>query len=318
VTPPVRVVLLAYHEMGCAGLESLRRAGAEIVAVFTHRDDPDEKQWFGSVAELAEGHRIPVFAPDRINDGEWVDRIRWLRPEMIFSFYYRRIVSAEILAIPPRGCYNLHGSLLPRFRGRSPTNWAIIEGECRTGVTLHEMEVTPDTGPIVAQREVSIGDDDDARTVLLAQVEEMRTMMAEVYPRLVDGTAPRIPQDERLATSYGGRRPEDGRIRWSEPARRVHDLVRAVTDPWPGAFSWLRGRKCMIWKTRLYAGGGVASGAPPGALLGTTPDGVLVGCGGEPLEVRRAQITPGPCIEGAELERLLGPVPGAGFGEEVA
>ena len=309
----MRAVVLAYHEMGCAGLEALRDAGAEVLAVFTHVDDPQEKRWFRSVADLAGELRIPVLSPDRINAGECVEQIRALEPEMLFSFYYRQIVSREILDIPPRGCFNLHGSLLPRYRGRSPTNWAILEGETRTGVTLHEMEARADTGAILAQREVPIGQDDDARTVLLAQVNAARAMLAELLPRLDAGTAPRTPQDEQLATTFGGRRPQDGEIDWSSSARQVHDLVRAVADPFPGAFSRLAGQKCMIWKARYEKGRPSRDEAAPGSLLAATADGVLVRCGTETVEVLRAEIPPGPRLDGEELHSMFGPIPGPGF-----
>jgi UDP-4-amino-4-deoxy-L-arabinose formyltransferase / UDP-glucuronic acid dehydrogenase (UDP-4-keto-hexauronic acid decarboxylating) len=310
----MKTVVLAYHEIGCAGLDFLQQAGAEITGVFTHEDDPGENVWFGSVAQRAKDYGLRVFAPVQINDPEWVEVIRACEPEILFSFYYRKLVSAKILAIPPRGCYNLHGSLLPRFRGRSPTNWAILLGEKKTGVTLHEMVVKADAGVVVGQKEVDIGEADDARAVLMKQVEATRALLAEVYPLLVDGRALAIVQDESLATKFGGRRPEDGEIHWEQSAEAIHNLVRAVAYPWPGAFSVLRNQKCIIWRTRRYRGPAPAQALTPGSVVGATGQGVLVACGADCIEVLQAQVPPAPWVEGDELKKLLAPIPGAIFG----
>ncbi len=307
--------MLAYHEIGYAGLEFLKAAGADISAVFTHEDDPGENIWFRSVARLAKGYGLRVYTPVQINDPASVELIRACEPEILFSFYYRKIVSAEILALPPRGCYNLHGSLLPRFRGRSPTNWAILLGEKKTGVTLHEMLPKADTGMIIGQREVEIGEDDDAREVLMKQVEATRALLAEIYPLLVEGRAPAMAQDERLATKFGGRRPDDGAIDWKQSAESIHNLVRAVAYPWPGAFSMLRGQKCMIWRTRRYRGATPDSVLEPGAVACATDQGVVVACGAGCIEVLQMQLPPGPCLQGEELKKLLSPIPGPGFAE---
>jgi UDP-4-amino-4-deoxy-L-arabinose formyltransferase / UDP-glucuronic acid dehydrogenase (UDP-4-keto-hexauronic acid decarboxylating) len=312
----MKTVLLAYHEIGCVGLEFLKQAGAEITAVFTHEDDPGENVWFGSVAQRATDYGLRLYAPAQINDPEWVEAIRACEPDVLFSFYYRKLVSANILAIPPRGCYNLHGSLLPRFRGRSPTNWAILLGEKKTGVTLHEMVVKADAGVIIGRQEVDIEEDDDARMVLMKQAEATRALLAEVYPLLLEGRETRTVQDESLATKFGGRRPEDGIIDWNQSAESVHNLVRAVAYPWPGAFTTLRGQKCMIWRTRRYRGPVQDSVSQPGAVVGATSQGVLVVCDAGCVEVLRAQIPPGPWLEGEELKELVAPIPGPGFSVE--
>jgi UDP-4-amino-4-deoxy-L-arabinose formyltransferase/UDP-glucuronic acid dehydrogenase (UDP-4-keto-hexauronic acid decarboxylating) len=309
----MKTVVLAYHEIGCAGLEFLKEAGAEITAVLTHADDPGENVWFHSVAKRAKDYGLRVYAPAQINDPEWVQLIRACEPEILFSFYYRKLVSARILEIPSRGCYNLHGSLLPRFRGRSPTNWAILLGEKRTGVTLHEMLVKADAGRIVGQKEVEIAEDDDARAVLMKQVEATRVLLAEVYPLLIQGRAPAIVQDENLVTKFGGRRPEDGEIDWHQNAESIHNLVRAVAYPWPGAFSTLRGQRCMVWRTRRYRGPLPANMPEPGTAMAATDQGILVACGTGCVEVLRAQLFPAPWVEGEALKRLLAPIPGTKF-----
>ena len=152
----MKAVVLAYHNIGCIGIEALLRHRFDIAAVFTHNDDPQENLWFGSVAELAGSLNIPVYAPDDINHPLWVKRIRTLSPDILFSFYYRNLVRQPILDIPPAGCLNLHGSLLPKYRGRSPINWVLVNGEKETGVSLHYMTPRPDDGDIVGQKKIDI------------------------------------------------------------------------------------------------------------------------------------------------------------------
>jgi len=241
----VRILLFGYGEMGCAGLEFLRTRGERVVGVITHRDDPGEKRWFRSLGELASAARIPAFH-DEGSDLEGLVQV--LEPDLILSFYFRKMIPMRALNRAPRGALNLHGSLLPRLRGRAPLNWALVEGEERTGVTLHHMVEKPDAGDIVAQRAFDIGPRDTARTLFDRAVEETKLLLEETWPLIRDGTAPRIPQDPAKATYRGRRRPEDGKIDWGQTTRRVDGLVRAVADPFPGAFTMLEGRKLMVWE----------------------------------------------------------------------
>ena len=181
----MRAIVLAYHDMGCAGIESLLAHGYEIVGVFTHTDSKNENVWFGSVAELAARNDLKVFAPDDIDHPLWLDRIRELAPDVLFSFFYRKLVSKDLLAIPPKGCFNLHGSMLPKYRGCAPANWAILNGETETGVTLHHMTLRPDAGDIVGQRKVAIEPSDDAATLnrkLVAAARNSSSMVTSGTP----------------------------------------------------------------------------------------------------------------------------------------
>ena len=245
----MRAVVFAYHNMGIAGLEALKKCGFEIAAVFSHRDDPSENCWFGSVSDWAAENRIAVFCPDRVNAPEWIATISRFAPDTIFSFYYRSMLCREILDAAPSGAFNLHGSLLPAYRGRAPVNWVLVNGEKRTGVTLHYMVEKPDAGDIVGQRAVDIDFSDTARTLYDRLCAAAGTLLAETLPLIRDGRAPRTPQDLSKGSYFGGRRPEDGRIDWNWPAVRVYNLIRAVTDPYPGAFADLPGGgKIMIWR----------------------------------------------------------------------
>jgi methionyl-tRNA formyltransferase len=244
----MKTVVFAYHNMGLVGLEALVKAKYDIQAVFSHLDDPGENVWFGSVTEWAKKNRIPIHCPQNVNVPEWIDKIRTLSPDTIFSFYYRNLLKKEILAIPSSGAYNLHGSLLPAYRGRSPVNWVLVNGEERTGVTLHAMLEKPDAGEIFGQKEVRIEFEDTAYTLFRKLCDKAKELLDEVLPLIQNGTAMHVPQDLKKGSYYGGRKPEDGKIDWNWPVIKIYNLIRAVTDPYPGAFAYLSGEeKILIW-----------------------------------------------------------------------
>jgi UDP-4-amino-4-deoxy-L-arabinose formyltransferase/UDP-glucuronic acid dehydrogenase (UDP-4-keto-hexauronic acid decarboxylating) len=270
----MKTLVFAYHNVGIVGLEALKREKFDIQAVFSHEDDPEENVWFGSVVEWAKTHQVPVFCPDRVNSPEWIEKIRTLSPEVIFSFNYRHLLRRDILTIPQAGAYNLHGSLLPAYRGRCPVNWVLVNGEKHTGVTLHHMTEAADAGDIVGQKRVVVDFEDTALSLYRKLCAKADELLAEVLPLIKKGSAPRIPQDLRKGSYYGGRRPEDGKIDWNWPAARIYNLIRAVTEPYPGAFTFLpEGERMFIWWA--VPGEGRAAGREVGAL-DYDQDGVYV------------------------------------------
>ena len=255
-------VVFAYHDVGCRCLEVLLDRGVEIPLVVTHRDSPGENIWFGSVADLARERRIEVVMPDDPNAAEFVARIRALRPDFLFSFYYRLMLRPGLLAIPKRGAFNMHGSLLPKYRGRAPVNWAVLHGETQTGATLHEMAEKPDAGRIVDQEAVAILPDELAVEVFGKVTGAAERVLRRSLPKLVDGSAVFRAQELSRGSYFGGRRPEDGRIDWSAPAKRIHDLVRAVAPPYPGAFTEIEGKKLRVLRTRRCTEKSAAPASP--------------------------------------------------------
>jgi methionyl-tRNA formyltransferase len=216
-------------------LRVLLDAGVQVPLVVTHRDAPGERIWFASVAELARNHGIPVLQdPDQ---QEIEKELRQIVPDFIFSFYYRRMLPEFLLKMAKRGAFNMHGSLLPKYRGRAPVNWAILHGEIETGATLHEMVAKPDAGRIVDQQRVPIGPDDLAVDVFRRVTDAAERVLKRSIQNLMDGKIVLKPQDLSAGSYFGGRRPEDGRIDWSKSAREIHNLVRAVAPPYPGAFT---------------------------------------------------------------------------------
>lgn len=244
-----RAVVFAYHNVGYRCLSVLLAQGVEVALVVTHRDNPNENIWFESVAELAALHGIPTITPDNPNTPEVVAQIRALQPEFFFSFYYREMLKRELLEIPTRGALNMHGSLLPKYRGRVPVNWAIIHGETETGATLHYMTEKPDNGDIVAQQVVPILPNDTAHEVFQKTTVAAEMALHHVLPDLLAGRAVAVKQDLSLGGYFGGRKAADGVIDWTKSATEIHNLVRAVAPPYPGATSTLMGKPLRILQT---------------------------------------------------------------------
>lgn len=223
-----KAVVFAYHDVGVRCLRVLLDAGVEVPLVVTHRDDPTERIWFASVADLARERGIPTLL-DPLNE-------KIGAADFIFSFYYRRMLPVEVLHLAKRGAFNMHGSLLPKYRGRAPVNWAVLKGERETGATLHEMTAKPDAGRIVDQQAVPIGPDDTAVEVFRRVTDAAEAVLRRAIGPLLEGKVVFKENDLSKGSYFGGRGPEDGRIDWRKSAREIHDLVRAVAPPYPGAF----------------------------------------------------------------------------------
>ena len=245
----MHAVVFAYHDVGVNCLKALLHAGIQIDLVVTHQDDPNENVWFGSVAKLCEEQKIPCIAPNANQLIDLIPQIQKLAPDYLFSFYYRHMIPAELLACAKIAALNMHGSLLPKYRGRAPVNWAILHGETQTGATLHIMEAKPDAGDIVGQSAVSIDANETATDVFGKVSQAAVQVMNQVLPDLVLGHVPRKPNLLAEGSYFGGRKPADGQILWQQTAKQVHDLVRAVAPPYPGAFTDWQGRRMIVART---------------------------------------------------------------------
>ena len=302
----IRAVVFAYHNVGVRCLKVLLAQGINVALVVTHTDNPNEPIWFDSVAATAVDYGIPMISPENPNIPEELRRIRELAPDFLFSFYYRQILTPELLAIASRGALNMHGSLLPKYRGRVPINWAIIRGETETGATLHYMEAKPDAGDIVAQTAVPILPDDTAREVLDKVTVAAEITLHQALPALIAGDAPRIAQNLRQGSYFSGRKPEDGRIDWTVSAVGVHNLVRAVAPPYPGAFTTVDGQPARILRTRLIEASAIRIPEPFLELVGAR---LVARCaGGGALQVLALELAGEPATTVSLVERL-GPGP---------
>jgi len=289
----MRIIFLGYHNIGYACLEALielgRELGDEIIAVVTHEDDPQEDIWFASVRQLAFENYLPVYQPADPNAPAFVAAMQALQPDFLFSCYYRHMLKQPLLNLPRLGALNLHGSLLPRYRGRCPVNWVLLHGETETGITLHYMEAKADRGDIVAQKVIPITPEDTAVTLFARMTAAAGTLFRETYPLLRAGTAPRLSQEHDQASYFSGRTPADGLIDWRHSAQQTYNLVRAVTHPYPGAFTFFQGRKLFIWAGQVMAAS-VAGPAEPGQVTAGVPgEGLLVATGAGHFLITQAQ-----------------------------
>ncbi len=241
----MRVLFFGYSQIGYRAVELLVERGDEVLAVVTHRDDPQENRWYKTPAEAAAAHGLPIVYSEDLDDAGAALAAR-LAPDLILSVFYRSLLPDAVLGAAKIAALNLHPSLLPAYRGRAPINWALVNGERETGITLHHMARRADAGDIVAQRRVPIAPRATALSLYLEIEQAGIELLAEALPLVANGTAPRIAQDESKASKVGRRRPEDGRIDWSWPAARVDCLVRAVAPPWPGAFGTIGGKRVEI------------------------------------------------------------------------
>ncbi|WP_446469208.1 bifunctional UDP-4-amino-4-deoxy-L-arabinose formyltransferase/UDP-glucuronic acid oxidase ArnA [Xenorhabdus stockiae] len=307
----MKAVIFAYHDIGCAGLNALVKAGFDIRAIFTHVDDPNENNFFSSVARAGADLGLSVFAPENVNHPLWVEHIREMQPDIIFSFYYRDMLSQDILSLAKKGAFNLHGSLLPKYRGRAPVNWAILNGETETGVTLHKMSAKADAGDVVAQQAVQI-EKTDTSLIVHRKIREAATeLLNDILPRFKADNYLSIPQDESQATYFGRRTAEDGEIFWHKSSEEINNLVRAVTEPYPGAFTFLGGRKITIWRSVPL---NTTHDKQAGTVLSTDP--LVIACGTGALEIVSGQSELGIYVQGSRLAQEMGIVTGVQVGQK--
>jgi methionyl-tRNA formyltransferase len=251
-----RAVVFAYHDVGVRCLRVLLAHGVTVPLVVTHTDDPGEQIWFESVARHARWHGLEVITPAGAHDRGLIAQVRAARPEFLFSFYYRYMLTPELLATAPRGAYNMHGSLLPKYRGRVPVNWAVLRGESETGATLHAMTAQADAGGIVDAQAVPILPDDTAGEVFRKVSVAAELTLHRALPGLLAGTTVLRAQDPAQASYFGRRTRADGAIDWRLGVAAVHNLVRAVAPPYPGAFAQAAGMPLRVLRSLPAPGEG--------------------------------------------------------------
>jgi len=284
----MRVVLLGVTRVALESLRALIEAGAEVVGILTtpraftisYSSSPVVAVQHADLASAATALHVPVMNVTGPVQG-CADAIRDWAPDLLFAAGWYYVIPPSVLALPRLGALGVHASLLPKYRGGAPVNWAIINGEEKTGVTLFYLDAGIDSGDIIAQAELPIEFEDTCATVYDKVVEKTRELIRRCIPLLEQSRAPRIPQDESAATWFPRRRPEDGEINWSRTTRQLYDWVRALTRPYPGAFTWLDGQPIHVWKSLMLpqpprAKAGTVTAVDPGRAVDVaTIDGTL-------------------------------------------
>lgn len=302
--------MFGYSNVGDRCLRVLHAGGVQVALVVTHRDHPGETLWFSRVADTAADLGLPVVYAEDLDPQALAAQVASAAPEVIFSFYFRSMLPSSILECARLGAFNMHGSLLPRFRGRAPTNWAVLKGATETGATLHRMVARPDAGTIVDQCAVPILPDDTARQVFDKVCVAAEVVLWRSLPAIAGGCAPEHANDLSQGSYFGGRKPEDGRIDWTRSAAEVYNLIRAVAPPYPGAFTDCAGRRLVVAEARRR----IAPLSRPAAAAGlAVDDGRMVGvCGDSGLIDIRVLLEGGRSVDAATLAawlNLSGPPP---------
>lgn len=286
----MRILFMGTPEFAAASLKRLVEDGHTICGVFTQPDKPKNrghKVVFSPVKEYALTENIPVYQPASMRDGEALERIRELAPELTVVAAYGKILPEEILAVPPRGSINVHSSLLPKYRGAAPINWAILNGETETGVSIMYMAKELDAGDVILQKSTPIGPEEDAGTLTARLAGLGAEALSEAVTALADGTAGRTPQDESLQTYAPMLGREMSPIDWTRSAHAVSCQVRGLI-PWPCASTdIISGEAVKLFSVRETE---EETGAAPGVILAAGKHGIDVACGdGKVLRILELQ-----------------------------
>ncbi len=275
----MKILFMGTPLFAVPSLEALVAAGHQVVGVFSQPDKPKNrgmKLQPTPVKVCAQVHDIPVFQPTKLRDGAALETIRQLEPDLIVVAAYGRILPQEILDYPRLGCVNVHSSLLPKYRGAAPINWAILNGEKETGVTIMHMAPALDAGDIIAQRATPIDPDETAEALYDRLARLGADLLAETLPRLADGTASRTPQAEDQATLAPMLSRDLSPMDFTRPAQALHDQVRGLI-PWPAATMDLNGVRCKVFATAVL---GETTGKAPGSVIQADKKGLKLACGG--------------------------------------
>jgi methionyl-tRNA formyltransferase len=278
----MRIVYMGTPPFAVPPLQALITAGHEVAGVITRIDKPAGRGKVltpPAVKVAAEQSGVPVFQPKRIREPESVAAIRAMGTDVIVVAAYGQVLPREILALPKYGCINIHASLLPAYRGAAPINWAIINGETRTGITIMQMDEGLDTGSVLAQESIPIDPRDTTGTLTEKLSQTGSRLIVDSLSRIEAGEISPVPQDPGKATLAPLLRKEDGLINWELTAAAIHDRIRGLT-PWPGAFSFLDGVMVKVLETEVVPGS-----VDPGTLTSQGQDSLAVGTGKELLRI---------------------------------
>lgn len=288
----MKIVFMGTPDFAVPSLDILVKNGYEVASVVTQPDKPKgrgNKLTPPPVKEYALNNNIPVLQPEKVKTGTFAQQLREIAPDLLVTVAYGRILPQEVLDIPPYGCVNVHGSLLPKYRGAAPIQWSVINGDSITGITTMYTDIGMDTGDMLLKREVEIGINEtagelhDKLSIIGAEV------LLETLKELEKGTLVRIPQPADEATYVTMISKETGRIDWSKTMEQIHNLVRG-TDPWPGAYTFYKGERMRVWKTEYS---NIEKASKPGEIIEVKKEGILVGTGKGNIMLKEIQFDSG-------------------------
>lgn len=284
-----RMVYMGTPAISASILEGLLQTCRSLVGVVTQPDKPrgrGRKVTPSPVKQLALDHGIPVLQPHSVGDPVFLDALKSIGPDLVVTAAYGKILKAASLSIPPLGCFNIHFSLLPSYRGPAPVTWALLNGETETGITLFRMEEGMDTGDIVAVRSLAIDPDESAGELTQRLTVLARELLPHALEDVVRGRAASVPQDPSNVTYAPLLKKADGRIDWQLSAGEVRNRIRAL-DPWPGAFTFWKGKRLRLWEACVES---EDSSGTPGEVLSLSETGLKVQAGTGVLSIRSLQL----------------------------
>ena len=301
----MRIVFMGTPSFAVASLEALVRAGHQVAGVFSQPDKPvgrhQNKLQPTPVKECAQAHGIPVYQPEKLRDGTALALLRELDPELIVAAAYGRILPDDILALPPKGCINVHSSLLPKYRGSAPINWAILNGEAETGVTIQRMAHDMDAGDIILQQSTPIYPEETAGMLYGRLAELGGKLVTEAVAQIEAGTAAYTPQDHSKATLAPMLSKALSPVDWTRSAQAIHNQIRGLY-PWPAAATdILTGEPVKLWAARTAE---TPAAARPGTIISAGKEGIDVACGdGRALRILELQAPGGKRMSAADYLR---------------
>jgi methionyl-tRNA formyltransferase len=296
----MKIIFMGTPEFAVPSLQALIDSGDEIVAVVCQPDKPKGRGLDVTAPPtkvIAEKHGIPVLQPQKIKTEEFFNELKKLSPDLICVAAYGKILPKNILDLPPHGCINVHASILPKYRGAAPINWAIIRGEKITGITTMKMDEGMDTGDMLLKKEIPIEDEDTGETLSQKLSLIGAELLIETLKLLKEGKLNPIPQDHSQATYAPMLKKEDGKIDWSKSAEEVRNLIRGAL-PWPGAYTTLDGKLLKLYKARVSDGVG-----NPGEVIKSDSGILRVATGNDSLDILELQIEGGKRLKAEEFLR---------------
>ena len=308
-----RIVFMGTPTFASIILEGLFEDGWNVVGAVTQPDRPrgrGRKVSTPPVSQVAQAHGILVLQPKKIKDGVFLEDLADLRPDMMVVAAYGRILPRDILSLPPLGCYNVHASMLPTYRGPAPVRWAIINGEETTGITIFRMDEGMDTGDLLVADSLAIGSNETAGMLTERLARLAVRIITPALRDIVEATARFVPQEHDKATVVPILKKGDGRIDWSLSAESIRNRIRGL-DPWPGAFTFWRGKRLRLWEAEAKDAG---SAGKPGDVLSVDDEGVTVRAGGGTLRLKSVQLEGGRRMRVEEFLRGHKMTPGEKLG----
>ncbi len=278
----MKIIFFGSDDFAAENLRQLLAQGFCVVGCVTQPDRPSGRGLqivVSPIKQIAQENHIPVFQPENLKDTKFLEHLQSLAADLFVVIAYGKILPSSVLKIPKIFCINVHGSLLPKYRGAAPVNWAIISGERETGFSLIKISPQMDAGEIIVQEKISILDDETAQSLRLRMAQASALCLCRTIPEIADGKFLLTPQDENQVTFAPKLSKELGRIDWQKSAKDIHNLVRGLL-PWPGAFASYQGKVVKILKTAVVP---QEFSQTPGTILSVTKDGIVVATGKDGL-----------------------------------